>query len=279
MRRRSAAWSVERHKCFVYKRVRFVATTPRARKRKNLAHAWREAAERHIPGYVEEELRGYLECGLLCFGFARAVCMNCRTGFVVAFSCKGRGVCPSCNGRHMAQTAAYLADHVIPPVPVRQWVISVPKRLRGMLADRPRAVTALAIGNVGKQREATTGGDGNDGRATGGCCDANPNHKPRSHDTSRIAWAKLMARVGEKFPLECPACGGDIRLIAFKLFYQCETIPGLRTVGNLRLLRTSCPRSGADPEDPHASWRTARAATNRSRAGPSDRLVRARPGP
>jgi hypothetical protein len=58
-------------------------------------------------------------------------------------SCKGRGVCPSCNGRHMAQTAAHLVDHVIPPVPVRQWVISVPKRLRGMLADRPRAVAAL----------------------------------------------------------------------------------------------------------------------------------------
>ena len=26
-----------------------------------------------MPGYVEDELRGYLECGLLCFGFARAV--------------------------------------------------------------------------------------------------------------------------------------------------------------------------------------------------------------
>jgi len=25
----------------------------------------------------------------------------------------------------MAQTAAHLADHVIPPEPVRQWVISV----------------------------------------------------------------------------------------------------------------------------------------------------------
>ena len=24
--------------------------------------------------------------------------------------------------------------------------------------------------------------------------------------------AKLMARVGEEFPLECPGCGGDIRL-------------------------------------------------------------------
>jgi len=43
----------------------------------------------------------------------------------------------------MAQTAAHLADHVIPPVPVRQWVISVPKRLRGMPADRPTAVAAL----------------------------------------------------------------------------------------------------------------------------------------
>jgi len=39
--------------------------------------------------------------------------------------------------------------------------------------------------------------------------------KPRSHDTSRIAWAKLMARVGEEFPFACPGCGGDIRLIAF----------------------------------------------------------------
>jgi hypothetical protein len=105
--------------------------------------AWREAAGRPVPGYVDEELRGYLECGLLCFGFASAWCAGCGQGFVIAFSCKGRGVCPSCNGRHMAQAAAHLVDHVIPPVPVRQWVISVPKRLRGMLADRPRAVAAL----------------------------------------------------------------------------------------------------------------------------------------
>ena len=420
----------------------------------------RDRAERPVPSHVEEELRGYLECGLLCFGFARAICTTCRTGFVVAFSCKGRGVCPSCNGRHMAQTAAHLADHVIPPVPVRQWVISVPKRLRGMLADRPRAVaaltrifldeverllcaaagvaeaantpsaprprhggisvlhrfgsalthhvhfhacvtdgvflpaanqadsdapltflqarpvtaadlaaltervrrrvirwfrltrlldaaaaadmlawensgfsvdasvrislldrdvpsyfqslehllrycarppfalervsvvrdadgriiriryvlprhkaatwvgrgrgskstrpgangvvelspfefldrladlvppprkhrhryhgvfapnhklrravTALAVGNIGKPRGPVAGGHAAGGQPTEGCCDAN--QKPRSHDTSRIAWAKLMARVGEEFPLECPACGGDIRLIAF----------------------------------------------------------------
>jgi hypothetical protein len=104
-----------------------------------------------------------------------------------------------------------LADLVPPPRKHRH-------RYHGVFAPNHRlrkAVTALAIGNVGTQREATASGDGNDGHATGGCRDANPNQKPRSHDTSRIAWAKLMARVGEEFPLECPACGGDIRLISF----------------------------------------------------------------
>ena len=33
---------------------------------------WREAAERPVPGYVEDELRGYLECGLLCFSLRPA---------------------------------------------------------------------------------------------------------------------------------------------------------------------------------------------------------------
>lgn len=92
-------------------------------------------------------------------------------------------------------------------------------RYHGVFAPNHRlrkAVTALTIGNIGKRRDAAAGGHGNEGHATGGCCDAHhATLKPRSHDTSRIAWAKLMARVGEEFPLECPACGGDIRLIAF----------------------------------------------------------------
>ena len=62
-----------------------------------------------------------------------------------------------------------------------------------------RAVTALAIGNIGKRREAVTGGQAGNTHATG-CCDTQA--KPRSHDTSRIAWAKLIARVGEEFPLQ-----------------------------------------------------------------------------
>jgi hypothetical protein len=166
-----------------------------------------------------------------------------------------------------------LADLVPPPRKHRH-------RYHGVFAPNHklrRAVTALAIGNVGKQREAVTGGHAAGGHAAKGCCDAR--QKPRSHDTSRIAWAKLMARVGEEFPLECPSCGGDIRLIAFRLLSECETIPGLRTLGNLRLLRTYCPRSGADPENPHASWRTARATTGVTRSWTADRLGRARADP
>ena len=64
---------------------------------------WGAMAERPVPGYVEDKLRGYLECGILCFRAARAVCMTRRTGLVVASSCKGRGVCPSSNGRNMAR--------------------------------------------------------------------------------------------------------------------------------------------------------------------------------
>ncbi len=83
-------------------------------------------------------------------------------------------------------------------------------------AKRP-AVTAVAIGNLRKQRVAKTGEyAGVLATAGSGCCGAAVpfDGKPCLHDTSRIAWAKLLARLGEEFPLACPRCGGDIRLIA-----------------------------------------------------------------
>ena len=33
--------------------------------------------------------------------------------------------------------------------------------------------------------------------------------------TARLAWALLLARIHENFPLLCPQCGGDLRIIAF----------------------------------------------------------------
>ena len=87
------------------------------------------------PAYVERTFRRYLDCGILAHGFARAWCDTCQHEFLIAYSCKGRGVCPSCNTRRMAETAAHLVDHVFPRLAVRQWVLAVPKRLRYFLRD------------------------------------------------------------------------------------------------------------------------------------------------
>jgi hypothetical protein len=87
------------------------------------------------PVLTEREFRRYLECGILAHGFARARCPDCGHDFIVAYSCKGRGICPSCTTRRMVETAAHLTDHVFPRLPVRQWVLSLPKRLRYHLDD------------------------------------------------------------------------------------------------------------------------------------------------
>ena len=104
--------------------------------RENLATLVAEAAEmsRGLPRYVERDLAKYLECGVLAHGFARVRCDGCKDEVLVAFSCKGRGVCPSCNAKRAHVTAAHLVEEVLPRVPWRQWTLSFPVRLRWMLA-------------------------------------------------------------------------------------------------------------------------------------------------
>ena len=54
-----------------------------------------------LPRFVERQLREFLTCGQLARGFARFRCDECRSELLVAFSCKGRGLCSSCTGRRM----------------------------------------------------------------------------------------------------------------------------------------------------------------------------------
>lgn len=87
-----------------------------------------------VPTFVEREFRQFLGCGVWARGFARFRCDACHAERLVPFSCKARAVCPSCGGRRMAERAANLVDHVLPAVPMRQWVLSLPFRLRYLLA-------------------------------------------------------------------------------------------------------------------------------------------------
>ena len=101
------------------------------------------SSDRQLPGHVEKELRAYLECGILAHGFLRVRCEDCAEDRVVAFSCQRRSFCPSCMGRRMADTAARLTDEVLPQVPVRQWVLSLPYEIRYRLAWDGELVGAL----------------------------------------------------------------------------------------------------------------------------------------
>ncbi len=94
----------------------------------------RHAEGARLPAFVEQEFRDFLTCGVLAHGFARLRCGECALERLVPFSCKGRGFCPSCGGRRMTESAAHLVDDVLPRVPVRQWVLSLPYRLRYLLA-------------------------------------------------------------------------------------------------------------------------------------------------
>ena len=96
-----------------------------------------------LPGFVKDEFDAFLECGILAHGFLRVRCANCAHEKLVAFSCKRRGFCPSCGARRMAESAAHLVDQAIPRVPVRQWVLSVPIRLRVLFAAYPELLTPV----------------------------------------------------------------------------------------------------------------------------------------
>ena len=88
-----------------------------------------------------KEFYAYLQCGILAHGLVRLGCDACPHQMLLAFSCKKRGFCPSCAGRRMAQMAAHLVEEVIPWVPTRQWVVSVPIPLRYWMAPS-RELTA-----------------------------------------------------------------------------------------------------------------------------------------
>jgi hypothetical protein len=92
-----------------------------------------------LPNFVKQEFERFLDCGVLCRGAALLVCEQCPQTNVIALSCKGRGFCPSCLGRRMAQTSANIIDHVLPRrVPLRQWVLTCPFELRARLGfDAP----------------------------------------------------------------------------------------------------------------------------------------------
>lgn len=105
--------------------------------------AQRETDGKGLPEFVVKELREYLRCGVLQYGFLRTKCKACDFERAVPFSCKGRGFCPSCCGKRMAEKAYHLIDHVLPDAPYRQWVLSLPIPLRFWMATNKKLTSKV----------------------------------------------------------------------------------------------------------------------------------------
>ncbi|MFP4053484.1 MAG: transposase zinc-binding domain-containing protein, partial [Phycisphaerae bacterium] len=84
----------------------------------------------HWRPVYDKAVRYFLKCGDLQHGFARVRCPDCRHEFFVAFSCKQRCICPSCSQKRTLLFGMHVADDVCLNVPHRQFVWTVPKRLR-----------------------------------------------------------------------------------------------------------------------------------------------------
>jgi len=102
-------------------------------------------AEHESSYHSQKVFSAYLKCGIPAHGFARAHCGKCNRDFFIPFSCKRRGVCPSCNQKRMVECAAHISDTLFPLVPARQWVISFPKRIRPFFKTQKIKAQVLKI--------------------------------------------------------------------------------------------------------------------------------------
>ena len=129
-----------------YQRRDVEATTLHRTVRENLATFLLECADNGgLPHFVARDFQRYLKCGVLAHGFSRLVCAGCKEEVLLPYSCKGRGVCPSCNARRAHDTAIHVTERVLPRTPHRQWTLSFPIQLRFLLA-RDSALLSEVLG-------------------------------------------------------------------------------------------------------------------------------------
>ena len=92
---------------------------------------------------IGKVLRKYLECGDLHRGFARLGCDGCRYHAILAYSCKCRLFCPSCQQKRVLLFAEWLDTHILAEVHHAQFVFTIPKLLRPIFKYHPRDLGLL----------------------------------------------------------------------------------------------------------------------------------------
>jgi hypothetical protein len=135
-------------------------STPQYRPRHPERSAFYQLFETHFDSYVrayEERFEprsgplrpvvvrsvdDFLSCGRLEGGFARIRCTKCHKEHLLAFSCRTRNFCSSCQAKRSVLFAEKLAGEILAPVPHRHWTFSIPRVLRGLF-ERERSLLSL----------------------------------------------------------------------------------------------------------------------------------------
>ena len=113
----------------------------------DLEIVWDDRYERQygfLRPYVRDVIYRYLDCGDLHLGFARVRCLDCGHEYLLPFSCKRRHFCPSCHQKRVVEFGEWLCEEVLKYVPHRQWVFSIPKRLRVYFMTSRRLLSRLS---------------------------------------------------------------------------------------------------------------------------------------
>ena len=107
-----------------------------------IAHA-EASTGTELPRFITDEFDAFVQYDILAHGLLRLRCGVRGHDKLLAFSCKRRRFFTPCGERGISQTTAHLVHHVIPHVPVQQWMLSGPVPLRMLLAAQPERVTPV----------------------------------------------------------------------------------------------------------------------------------------
>jgi len=98
---------------------------------------------------IKEVVEKYLDCGNPKCGFARIRCGDCGKEFLLHFSCKVRGFCPSCHAKRREEWGEWMRERLLLDVLHRQVVFTLPKMLRVFFKYNRKLLSGLCL--CGKQ--------------------------------------------------------------------------------------------------------------------------------
>ena len=93
---------------------------------------------------VVSTVEAYLACGRPEGGFARLRCDACGGEHLLAFSCRSRNFCGSCQAKRAALFAEKLVEDILAEVPHRHAVFTIPRALRALFRRERRLLGLLS---------------------------------------------------------------------------------------------------------------------------------------